>query len=102
MTESSEPPPEKNGATALAKLLNQLNIPTIAIIALFGGGNFLATKTTSNESRTDVLKALAEIHDMHSSLDDFERRSREALAKQDQIIQNQQQLISQLHLRNSQ
>lgn len=107
---SEEQTTSKNGTTALASLLNQLNLPTLALILITGGGNWFATKATSDEQRADILKAVSQIHDLHESLDEFEQRQKETLIKattaldnqnqllrnQSMMISNQQQLISQL------
>ena len=98
-----EDPEQKNGSTALAKLLNQLNVPTLAAIMLMGGGNFFATKTTSDEQRADTLKAVREIHELHDALDDFEKRQKtmldgnaNLLRNQNQMLENQTRILEQL------
>ena len=98
-----EDPEQKNGSTALAKLLNQLNVPTLAAIMLMGGGNFFATKTTSDEQRADILKAVREIHELHDALDDFEKRQKtmldgnaNLLRNQNQMLENQTRILEQL------
>ena len=83
---------KENGGNAtggLAKILNQLNLPTLGMIMLMGGGNFFATKTSSEESRSDTLRAVREIHDLHAALDDFEER-------QKQILNNQARMLEKL------
>ena len=78
--------PQSNGANALAKLLNQLNVPTLLAVTLFGGGNFLATKSVSEEQRYDILKGIREIHDLHAALNDFESRQKQLLVGQTNVI----------------
>ena len=75
--------------TALAKLLNQLNLPTLALILLTGGGNWFATERTSTEQKEELAKAFNEIHDLHSALSEFEARQKESLENQAQLIRGQ-------------
>jgi hypothetical protein len=85
---SEEPSENGSNATgALAKLLHQLNLPTLGMIMLMGGGNFFATKTTSDEQRGDILRAIREVHELHEALDDFEKRQKQALDNQNQILE---------------
>lgn len=74
----------------LSKLMGMLNLPdnwlVVAIVLLSGGGNFLTTKDGNNTilrntaREEDVNKALAEIHQMHTSIDSFEARQKQILA----------------------
>jgi hypothetical protein len=97
---------QKNGGSPLAKVLNQLNLPTLAMILLMGGGNLLKTNQTSEE----MLRAIRQIDDLHDAVREFEARQKDALNKataaldnqnvllrnQAMMISNQQQLISQI------
>jgi thymidylate synthase len=51
-----------NNTTALAKLLSQLNVPTLALILLSGGGNWFATEQNAQINRHEIQKAIDEIH----------------------------------------
>ena len=93
----NEEPPAKNSnnhTTALAKLLNQLNIPTLVAVTLMGGGNFFATKTTSSEQKDELSKALKEVHELHSALNAFESRQHESLENQGQLLRNQTTMLA--------
>ena len=100
-------PAAQNGnssTTALAKLLNQLNLPTLALILLTGGGNWFATEKTSSVQREETQKAISQIHDLHDAFATFEARQKEALESLNQIqrnqtllLQNQSDLLKKLH-----
>lgn len=87
-----------NNTTTTAKLLNQLNVPTLATVLLVGGSNFFTTKTTSEEQRAETLRAVREIHELHAALDDFEKRQKDLL--EGQRVQNQ--ILEQLRQRHEQ
>jgi hypothetical protein len=59
-----EAPPKNGGnsSTALAKLINQINLPTLALILLTGGGNWFATDHNAQINRHEIQKAIDEIH----------------------------------------
>lgn len=78
-----------NGSSALAKLLNQLNLPTLALILITGGGNWFATKSTSDEQRTIVVR---QVRDLHEALDDFEKRQKQILDNQAEILRRMQEI----------
>ena len=86
-------PPESsnsgNGTAVLAKLLNKLNLPTLAVILLTGGGNWFATERTSQEQKEELQKAVNEIHELHASVNAFESRQKESLENQAQLIRGQ-------------
>lgn len=79
-----------NNTTALAKLLNQLNLPTLLLIAVTGGGNLLATKQTGDEGRAEAIR---QIRDLHNALDEFEKRQKTVLDNQEQILRNDSTIL---------
>lgn len=89
VAESDQP----NSSTMLAKLLNQLNLPTLAMILLMGGGNWFATKEDGRLTREDAQRVVNQIRDLHNALDGFESRQKDALAKAGQSIEAQGQLL---------
>lgn len=89
-----EPPTQSNGTSALAKLLNQLNLPTLALILITGGGNWFATKSTSDEQRAIVVR---QVKDLHDALDDFEKRQKSVLENQSRILDNQTRMLQEIH-----
>lgn len=82
-----------NGTTALAKLLNQLNVPTLLAVMLFGGGNFLATKEDGRLTRDEQVKVVGEVHDLHNALEQFEARQKQSLDNQAQILRSQTEIL---------
>jgi hypothetical protein len=73
----------KNSSSALAKLLNQLNVPTLALILLTGGSNLFATKQAGDEGRAEAIR---QIRDLHNALDEFENRQKDILQNQTTIL----------------
>jgi chromosome segregation ATPase len=86
-----------NGSAMLAKLLNQLNIPTLAVILLTGGGNLLATHKLSDEQKLEIKAALRQVHDLHEALDETEKRQRTALDNQRQLLEHDSVLLKEVH-----
>ena len=78
-----------NSTTAMAKLLNQLNLPTLALILISGGGNWFATERTSSEQKEELAKAFNEINELHGALNAFESRQKESLENQAALIRGQ-------------
>jgi hypothetical protein len=60
---SDEPPGAATGGTnGLAKLLGQVNLPTLALVTLLGGGNLFVTQESAQLNHREIEKAIAEIH----------------------------------------
>jgi ABC-type phosphate transport system auxiliary subunit len=76
-----------NGSTVLAKLLNQLNLPTLAMILLMGGGNLFQGAQSSQENHREIDRAIQEVHQLYEKLDETERRQLKALANQQEILE---------------
>lgn len=56
---------QKNGAnnnTALAKILSQLNLPTLALVLISGGVNWGATEQNAQINRHEIQRSIDEIH----------------------------------------
>ena len=82
-----------SGAGALAKLLGQLNLPTLSLIVLMGGGNLWATKSVSEEQRLDIFRAVRQIHELHDALEQFEGRQKQSLEGNAVLLRNQIQML---------
>jgi hypothetical protein len=80
---TGEPNSGGNSNSALAKMLGQLNLPTLALIVLSGGGNWFATEQNAQLNRHEIDKAIAEIHRI------FLNQDRREMAY-DQISENNQ------------
>lgn len=88
--EETNQQPKNNG---IAKMLGQLNMPTLIVILLSGGGNWFATKQTSDESRHETDRAITEIHELHKALIDFENRQKDTLSRTGEALTNQEQML---------
>jgi hypothetical protein len=81
-----------------------LNWPTVILILLTGGGNFLATNRAEQTSTTEMERARNEVHQIHQSVDDFEKGMKASfenqnriLANQTRMLETQQSILSELH-----
>lgn len=93
---SSSPEAEKDGngkSSALAGLLNKLDLPTIAAVMLFGGSNLFATKDDGRATREEQQKVIRQVDALYNALDDFEKRQRESLNKTTTVLENQNSLL---------
>lgn len=107
----SEKSNNSNGSSTLAKLLNQLNLPTLALILLTGGGNWFVTKQDGELTREDTDRARRQLQSLYNSINDFENRQKETiknvtiildrqnqeLKNQTTILERQEEVINQLH-----
>jgi methyl-accepting chemotaxis protein len=92
-----------SSTSALAKLLNQLNLPTLGLILLMGGGNWFTTKATSDEQREEIHKAVRQINDLHEAISEFEVRQRDEISKATESLNNQAQMLrNQTNMLNNQ
>jgi hypothetical protein len=80
---------KNNGSALLANVLNQLNLPTLAIIMLMGGGNWLATKSTGDLNHHEIQRAATEVHDLYPRLMEALRNQNEMMASQKRQLDNQ-------------
>jgi len=69
-----------------SKKSNGLNWPTVALIIASGAGNLLTTQHGNVSIGAEQQEALRKIRELHESLDDFEKRQKEVLANQQQIL----------------
>ena len=72
----------KNGITGLLSTLaasgdNWVKMGIMAMIAISGGGNFLATKQTARATDHEVNQAIHEIHNLHEQLNASIQRQKE-------------------------
>lgn len=78
---------EKNNGSSIAKLLNQINLPTLGLILAMGGGNLFQGITSSQANKHEIDRAIAEVHQLYEKLDDTDRRQLKALANQQEILE---------------
>jgi hypothetical protein len=84
--------PTNNSSSALTKLLSQINLPTLAMIVLMGGGNLFATKDDGRLTREEGQRVIAQVNDLHNALDDFEKRQKQILENQADILRRLQDI----------
>ena len=84
----------KNGLNM--ETLKQLNWPTVILILLTGGGNFLATQNNSNQRQYQIDRSLDQIRELHQALDQTETRQRQALNHLETLITNDHAEISKI------
>jgi hypothetical protein len=78
------PPPEEKNANGKLKLLesiasggdNWIKFGTLLLVAITGGGNFLATTKTGEFNAEEIRRGLQEIHDLHDQLSTMVDRQR--------------------------
>lgn len=90
----------KNGAnntSAVAKLLSQLNVPTLALILLTGGSNFFATERSSTGRDEQFHTAFRQLRDLHDALDETEKRQRTAIDNQTRLLEHDSVLLKEVH-----
>jgi hypothetical protein len=90
-------PVTSSGSNGMAKMLSQLNLPTLALILLTGGGNFFATKENSTDRDHQFNQAFKQIADLHEALDDTEKSQRTALDNQTRILEHDTVLLKEVH-----
>jgi TolA-binding protein len=90
-----QPPGNGNGNKNPQSLqaLKDLNWPTVILIMLSGGTNFFATQKNSTDREYQVQQALSQIRDLHNALDDFEKRQKQGLEQQTQILERDTTLL---------
>ena len=89
----SEEDGKNNGSNALANALNQLNLPTLAMIMLMGGGNWLATKSTGDLNYHEIQRATTEVHDLYPRLMEALRNHTEMMESQKRQLENQDTML---------
>jgi hypothetical protein len=92
-----EAAPKNGGNNTAAKLLNQLNLPTLALVLLTGGGNWFATERNSADRDSQFHQAFRQIRDLHEALDETEKRQRTALDNQMKILEHDTVLLKEVH-----
>jgi hypothetical protein len=63
-----------------------LNWPTVILILVSGGTNWFATHQNSGSIDYGREQVIRQVNDLHSVLDDFEKRQGQALENQKAII----------------
>jgi hypothetical protein len=82
-----------NGNKA-AKIMENMNWPTVALIALTGGGSIftsLSNRTQIDSGREQVIR---QVSDLHNNWDDFERRQKQMIDGIHDSLNNQTVMLS--------
>lgn len=82
-----------NGSQGLAKLLNQLNLPTLALILLLQGSNLWETKSGNNFNAAEMDRAIREVHQLYEKLMDYEKRQTITMESNTQQLRNQGEML---------
>lgn len=93
----SEVQQQQTGATngdKLGKILQNMNWPTVALIALTGGGNWFATLENRNQIDYSRDRVFRQVQDLHDSLEEFEKRQKQMLEGLETSLKNQTQLLA--------
>ena len=91
---SSDQPESKEGVNgAIAKLIGQLNLPTLLAIFAMNGWGIQTTNQTSQQREAQIQQAVREIHILHEALDDFQKRQQNSLDNQGVQLSNQTKLL---------
>jgi ABC-type transporter Mla subunit MlaD len=93
-----------NSSSVLAKVLNQLNLPTLGLIMLMGGGNLFQGIQSSDSNHQEIERAIREVHQLYEKIDDTEERQQQGLTNLRTLIesnvkqvQNQNELLHSAH-----
>lgn len=87
---------EKPSESSLPNGLKQLNWPTVVLILVTGGGNFLAGQQGRYQLSYEQQEAITKVREIHQELDDFESGIKASLNNQTQILKNQTLILEQL------
>ena len=77
----------------LANLVKNLNWPTVALIALTGGGNWLATLQNRSEIDYSRDRVFRQVQDLHDALGEFEKRQKTLLEAIETALKNQTRIL---------
>ena len=74
-----------------------LNWPTVILLLLSGGANFLVTDHGNRELSYEQQEALGKIRELHAAIDDFEQRQKHTLENQTAMMRNDAELLKETH-----
>jgi len=76
-----------------SSILSTLNWPMVVLILATGGGNLLATRQAEQVNTSEMERARNEVHQIHDSLDDFEKYMKISFDNQNKILEGQTHLL---------
>jgi hypothetical protein len=91
--------PPTNGNAAASKLaaLKDLNWPTMILILFTGGTNFFTSQKNNTEREYQVDQAVRQIRELHESLENFEKRSKQSLDNTTQLLEHDSEILREVH-----
>jgi hypothetical protein len=84
----------------VSKMLSTLNWPTVVLIALTGGGNFLLTNQKNNVNKEELEKAIRQIRDLHDAIDQTDKRQKTAIDALETLGNQNNQILQELRRRS--
>lgn len=79
-----------SGNSGMAKLLSQLNLPTLVAVLVMSGGNLWETRSGNDFNAKELERAIEEIHQLYPRLN-------EAIERQKRMQDSLDQLARQTH-----
>ena len=76
--------------------MKQLNWPTVILILVSGGGNWLATQHGNTTISFEQQESIRNIRELHAELDDFKKWQKQAGDNQQQMMQNDANLLGEV------
>jgi len=74
-----------------------LDWPTLVLILVTGGGNFIANQQGKNQLSYEQQEAIAKVREIHGDLDKFETGMKSSLANQAHLLENDSALLKEVH-----
>jgi hypothetical protein len=75
----------------------KLDWPTLVLILITGGGNFIMGQKGRNELGYEQQEAISKIRDLHDYLNESQTRQLRMLENQQKILENDTALLKELH-----
>ena len=88
---------QNSNGEKIANLVKNLNWPTVALIALTGGGNWFATLQNRGQIDYGREQVIRQVNDLHNSVEDFEKRQKSVLENQNAMMRNDTDVLNQIH-----
>lgn len=85
----------ENGGNANAK--KPLDWPTLILILVTGGGNFLAGQQGKQQLSYEQQEAIAKVREIHADLDKFEAGMKQSLENQNKLMASDSALLRETH-----
>jgi len=81
----------------MANGMKKLDWPTLVLIAVTGGGNFLANQQGKTQLSYEQQEAIAKVREIHTDLDKFETGMRTSLDNQNKLMASDTALLNETH-----